>query len=127
VQLRGSELALIARTESSIGSSTIDVLLPVALSVQAAERVPPPYRAVLRHERRIREVFVSLWYYEEPAKHVEIMLDRPLGMRPYSASGQVTVELSDASVSKRGLYRLIVSLEFESGQTDSTEKYFFAE
>ena len=41
VQLRGSELALIARTQSSFGSNTIDVLLPVAVSVQATGPVRP--------------------------------------------------------------------------------------
>ena len=37
------------------------------------------------------------------------------------------MELSAASVGKPGLYRLLMSVEFESGQTDAIERYFVSE
>ena len=127
IQLRSSEVALIARSESSIGSTPTDVLLPVALAAQPTVPVRPPYRAVLVAGRRIHELYVSLWYYEDATNRTEIMLDRPLRMRPYPSGGKIPVELSAADVRKPGLYRLLISVEFESGQTEAIERYFIGE
>jgi hypothetical protein len=128
VKLRGPEIGLLARTEVSLGSTAVDVLLPVALSVQPAARVRPPYRAVLVPGRRIHEIYVSLWYYEGGKKPVDIVLDRPLAQRPYPpAGGQIPVVLSAADVNRPGLYRLLINVEFDSGEKDTINRYFIGE
>jgi hypothetical protein len=124
VRLRGPELGVLARTQSSLADKPIDVLLPVALSSQPAAGVRPPYRAALVAGRRVSEVYITLWRYANPATPERITFERPLDARPYLPGVPIIIGLSEADVKERGLYRLRASVEFESGERETLDVYF---
>lgn len=124
VQLASRDLGVLARTQSSIGSKPIDVLLPVTLSAQPSAPVRPPYRAVLVPGSRVQEVYVTLWQLDAGTNPTRIVFERPLNTPPYPSGGRIIVELSAADVKKPGLYRLVLNVEFENGQRESIDRYF---
>jgi hypothetical protein len=123
VALAAPDLAILARAPAMLGSRAIEVLLPVGLSRQAATPVRPPYDAVLMPGRRLREVYVSLWRYSGTMP-TPIVMERPLGMKPYPANTRVVVPLTAADVSQPGLYRVRASVEFDAGEVEAVEFYF---
>jgi hypothetical protein len=125
VRLRTPELAVLARTQSSVGPKPVDVLLPVNFSTSLSADVRPPYRAVLLPGRRVAEVYVSLWHYRSAQNPARVWLEKPLGMRPYPAGVQIVVEVSPQELKERGLYRIRLSVEFESGEQEALDFFFF--
>lgn len=124
VRLRVPELGVLARTQSSVGPKPIDVLLPVRIATTPTADVGPPYRAVLVPGRRVSEVYVSLWHYRTAQDPTRILLEKPLGMKPYPAGSQIVVEFSRDEVKAPGRYRLRASVEFESGERETLDLFF---
>jgi hypothetical protein len=123
VNLMSRDVGVVVRTQSTLGSKQIDVLLPVTLSPQSSTPVRPPYRAMLVPGSRVQEVYVTLWQFDG-ANPTRIVYDRPLNTPPYPSGSRIVVELSPADIKKPGLYRLVLNVEFENGQRESVDRYF---
>jgi hypothetical protein len=126
VLLRGPELAMLARTQGTVGSQRVNVLLPMTVAAAPSAPVRPPYRIVLMPGRRVREIYVSLWHYADGITRREVVSDRALGRAPYVPRVHIVAVLSAADVAQPGLYRVKLSVEFESGPPDAFEEYFIS-
>jgi hypothetical protein len=124
VRLSASDVGALARASFSRGATPVDLLLPVAITTDPKARAAPPYRFVIVPGRRVKEAHVSLWHYRNEQNPARVFFERPLQRQAYFAGGQIIVELSAADVKDVGLYRVTLSVEFESG-TLETRNYHF--
>jgi len=124
VRLTVHELGVLARTKGIAGSKPVELVLPVAFSTKQTAGAQPPYRAVIVPGRRVSEIYVSLWNYQNPQMPTRVVSERPLDMKPYPAGVPIVIELSAREVRDRTLYRLVSSVEFESGERETVDVYF---
>ena len=125
VRLRASELGVLARTSFQRGAKPIDVLLPVAVGSDPKVTLSPPYRAILISGRPIAQVHVSLWHVGDPQNPARIFTERPLPKKGYPARTPIHVEMSATDLQATGLYRVRFSVEFEGGEHDARDYFFF--
>ena len=124
VRLKVRELGVLARTNGMVGAKAVELLLPVGFATKAGSGAQPPYRAVLVPGRRVTEIYVSLWNYSNPQAPARIIAERALDMKPYPAGVPVVVGLTAREVKDKALYRLLSSVEFESGERETVDLYF---
>jgi hypothetical protein len=124
VRLKVRELAILARTKGMVGAKAVELLMPVGLATKAGSGAQPPYRAVIVPGGRVTEIYVSLWNYSNPQAPVRIIAERPLDMKPYPAGVPFVVALTTQEVKDKALYRLLSSVEFESGEREAVDVYF---
>lgn len=124
VRLRVRELGVVARTKAMVGAKAVELMMPVGFATRTGSGAQPPYRAVIVPGRRVAEIYVSLWNYSNPQAPARIIAERPLDMKPYPAGVPVVLELTARDVRDKALYRLVSSVEFESGEREAVDLYF---
>ena len=125
-RLRAAEVAALVKTAVTRAGKSLDVLLPASLTTDSAASTRPPVRAVLMPGRRVQEVYVTLWNLAGESPKVKLN-ERPLHARPYSPGIPIVVTLSPADLQDSGLYRLRLSVEFESGDRETLDHHFVNE
>ena len=104
------------------GKETI-VLLPLIIK-QSNSKGTPDYQLIVVPESELKEVYVTLSNVDVSGKSISYLLDgEPLNYGYYPAGSGFSVPFSQ--IKKSGIYSLELGTKLRSGESASTEIYFY--
>jgi len=123
LNIRRKDIGVTCWTKLTFGGEETIVLLPLIIKESKA-KVTPDYQLIVVPGTELKEVYVTLSNVDASGKSISYLLDgEPLNYGYYPAGSGFSVPLSQ--IKKSGIYSLELGTKLRSGETASTEIYFY--